>query len=98
MIEKLKWSRITLPGKPEGHNHSFIRDGEEKRTVEVFVDTAGGKGAPTATINAGLKDLLGTHQNSVSFNGFSLTVHDLLTFDVRSLEVIRLRIRKLPPL
>ncbi len=30
-----KWTRLTVDGKP--HPHSFIRDGEEKRTVEAVV-------------------------------------------------------------
>lgn len=78
VIEKLKWSRITLPGKPEGHNHSFIRDGEEKRTVDVFVDTAGGKGAPTATVNAGLKDLLVLKSSGSAFENFHLCEYTTL--------------------
>lgn len=57
-LEKLKWSRIVLPSAPEGHNYSFVRDGEEKETVEVWVDAMNGKDALTATIAAGLKDLL----------------------------------------
>lgn len=58
-VEKLKWSRIVLEGAPEGHNHSFVRDGEEKETVDVWVDGTAGTDKLTATIKAGLKDLLG---------------------------------------
>jgi urate oxidase len=57
-LEKLKWSRIVLPSRPEGHNHSFVRDGEEKEVVEVWVDATKGKDALSATITAGVKDLL----------------------------------------
>ena len=64
-VEKLKWSRIVLPdssasgsGTPQGHNHSFVRDGEEKETVEVWVDATKGEDALSATIKAGMKDLL----------------------------------------
>ncbi|KAF8340436.1 uncharacterized protein EI90DRAFT_3285834 [Cantharellus anzutake] len=77
-IEKLKWSRITLPGKPEGHDHSFIRDGDEKRTVEIFVDTSGGKSAPTATISAGLKDLLVLKSSGSAFENFHLCEYTTL--------------------
>jgi urate oxidase len=65
-LEKLKWSRIVLPnaggsagdGIPPGHKHSFVRDGEEKETVEVWVDATKGTDDLSATIKAGLKDLL----------------------------------------
>jgi len=69
-IEKLKWSRIALPGKIEGHKHSFVRDGDEKRTVEVHVDGAKNKAAPAARIAAGLKDLLLLKTTGSAFEGF----------------------------
>lgn len=34
-IESLKWSRIPVQGVE--HKHSFVRDGEEKRTTSVEV-------------------------------------------------------------
>lgn len=69
-IESLKWSRIALPGKPEGHQHSFVRDGEEKETVEVWVDGTAGKDKLSATIKAGIKDLLVLKSSGSSFEGF----------------------------
>ena len=38
-IEQLKWSRIVLEEGPnaQGHKHSFIRDGDEKRTAKAEV-------------------------------------------------------------
>jgi len=69
-IEKLKWSRIVIPGKPEGHNHSFVRDGDEKRTVEVVVDATTGANDVTATVSAGLNDLLILKTTGSSFENF----------------------------
>jgi len=38
-IEQLRWSRIHVDGEetPEGHAHSFFRDGNDKRIVKVEV-------------------------------------------------------------
>lgn len=36
-LEKLRWSRITLSGNVDPHPHSFVRDGNDKQTVEVEV-------------------------------------------------------------
>ncbi|KAG1742067.1 hypothetical protein EDD22DRAFT_786659 [Suillus occidentalis] len=36
-LEKLRWSRITLSGNVDPHPHSFVRDGDDKQTVEVEV-------------------------------------------------------------
>jgi len=69
-LERLKWSRIALAnaggsaGDP-GHKHSFVRDGEEKETVEVWVDATKGTDGLSATIKAGLKDLL--RESLISF-------------------------------
>lgn len=68
-IEKLKWSRIELAGKG-GHKHSFVRDGDEKEIVEVWVDATQGKDKLTATIKAGLKDLLVLKSSGSSFENF----------------------------
>ena len=32
-IEQLRWARISVDGKP--HDHSFLRDGDEKRIVKL---------------------------------------------------------------
>ena len=38
-VEQLRWSRIHVTGEesPEGHSHSFYRDGDDKRIVKVEV-------------------------------------------------------------
>lgn len=36
-IEKLRWSRIALSANGDIHPHSFVRDGDDKQTVEVEV-------------------------------------------------------------
>ena len=38
-VEQLRWSRIHVTGEesPEGHSHSFYRDGDDKRIVRVEV-------------------------------------------------------------
>jgi urate oxidase len=72
-LEKLKWSRIILPGTkgdPEGHNHSFVRDGEEKETVKVWVDATKGKETLSAGITAGVKDLLRECRDPVDRHSF----------------------------
>jgi urate oxidase len=56
-VEQLKWSRIPVEGAP--HKHSFVRDGEEKIVVSAEIDATGGKDKVTATIESGIKDLLG---------------------------------------
>lgn len=56
-VEQLKWSRIDVEGAP--HKHSFVRDGEEKIVVNAEIDATAGKDKVSATIEAGVKDLLG---------------------------------------
>ena len=56
-IEQLRWARITVDGKP--HDHSFLRDGDEKRVVNVQVDGSQGKDRLVGTVSAGINDLLG---------------------------------------
>ena len=46
-IESLKWSRIPVQGVE--HKHSFVRDGEEKRTTSVEVSAIILCGIYTAT-------------------------------------------------
>jgi urate oxidase len=52
-----KWSRIPVNGKP--HGWAFTRDGEEKGVIGVMADATSGKQNVKATVNVGLKDLLG---------------------------------------
>lgn len=55
-IEQLRWARIVVDDKP--HNHSFLRDGDEKRVVNVQVDGGGGKDRLVGKVSAGINDLL----------------------------------------
>jgi urate oxidase len=55
-IQSLKWSRLEFDGK--GHDHSFVRDGDEKQTVDCLVDASTSKDSPQVTLTVGLKDLL----------------------------------------
>lgn len=65
-IEQLRWARIMVDGKP--HNHSFLRDGDEKRIVKVIVDDSQGKDKLVGNVSAGINDLLG-HSSSFSVSG-----------------------------
>ncbi|GAA6001665.1 uncharacterized protein JCM10292_004984 [Rhodotorula paludigena] len=67
-IVQLKWSRIPVDGKP--HKHSFVRNGDDKRTVSVTIDATKGKNAITATCTAGLKDLLVLKTTESAFEDF----------------------------
>ncbi|WVF72960.1 urate oxidase [Kwoniella sp. CBS 6097] len=67
-IESLKWSRIEVDGKP--HKWSFVRDGEEKSTVEAVVDASAGKDSISASLVVGLKDLLVLKTSGSAFTNF----------------------------
>lgn len=67
-IVKLKWSRIAVAGQP--HKHSFVRNGDEKRTVSVTVDDSLGKDRLKATLTSGVKDLLVLKSSGSSFEDF----------------------------
>lgn len=56
-ITSLKWSRIEFEGK--GHDHSFLRDGDEKVVVTVDVDASSSRESPKVDLVTGLKGLLG---------------------------------------
>ena len=56
-IEQLRWSRITVDGKL--HDHSFLRDGDDRRIVKVEVDGSRGKNRLAGKVSAGINDLLG---------------------------------------
>jgi hypothetical protein len=62
-ITSHRWSRIKVGGKD--HKWSFVRDGDEKGTVECAVDGSAGEENVTASLKCGLKDLLGrfAHQH-----------------------------------
>ncbi|BGP03260.1 Uricase [Rhodotorula toruloides] len=67
-IVQLKWSRIQVNGQP--HKHSFVRDGDEKRTVSVVIDATKGKNALTATCQGGITGLLCLKTTESAFEGY----------------------------
>jgi urate oxidase len=66
-IEQLRWARIAVDGK--AHEHSFLRDGDEKRIVKVEVDDSQGKQKLVGNVSAGINDLLGRRLFSLAVNG-----------------------------
>ncbi|KAF9650233.1 uricase [Thelephora ganbajun] len=67
-IEQLRWARITVDGKP--HNHSFLRDGDERRIVKVQVDGSQGKDKLVGNVSAGISDLLVLKSTGSAFENF----------------------------
>ena len=88
-IEQLRWARISVDGK--SHDHSFLRDGDEKRIVKVQVDGSRGKDQLVGSVSAGINDLLGQ-----SFPP-SLDVLALLTFSLNSSQIDWLCVREFHP-
>ncbi|PFH47995.1 hypothetical protein AMATHDRAFT_76942 [Amanita thiersii Skay4041] len=81
-IEELRWGRIPV-GTPAGgvdvqgqqgearlHPHSFYRDGDDKRVIQVEVDASAGKDKLKAKVSAGIKDLLVLKSTGSAFEGF----------------------------
>ncbi|KAF2103803.1 uricase [Rhizodiscina lignyota] len=58
-----RWTRMVFDGVP--HPHSFIRDGEETRTVEARIEENG----PT-TITSGIKGMLVLKSTGSQFHGY----------------------------
>ncbi|KAG1754126.1 hypothetical protein EDD22DRAFT_733593, partial [Suillus occidentalis] len=75
-LEKLRWSRITLSGNVDPHLHSFVRDGDDKQTVEVEVDASAGKDKLSAKVTLGITDLLVLKSTGSAFHGY---IHDEYT-------------------
>jgi len=67
-IEQLRWARIMVDGKP--HNHSFLRDGDDKRIVRVVVDDSQGKDKLVGNVSAGINDLLVLKSTGSAFENF----------------------------
>ncbi|KIR41481.1 urate oxidase [Cryptococcus deuterogattii 99/473] len=67
-IVGLKWSRISVDGKP--HKWSFVRDGDEKAIVECAVDGSAGSESATADLKIGIKDLLVLKTSGSAFENF----------------------------
>ncbi|KAG6330781.1 hypothetical protein ID866_8306, partial [Astraeus odoratus] len=70
-VEKLRWSRIPtrLAGQEQLHPHSFIRDGEDKRTAVVEVHKKA-DGTLEGKVSAGITDLLVLKSTGSAFSGF----------------------------
>ncbi|KAF8636992.1 hypothetical protein AX17_003120 [Amanita inopinata Kibby_2008] len=70
-VEQLRWARIPMEGEGgQAHPHSFYRDGEDKRVVEVEVDASKGKSKITAQVSSGIGDLLVLKSTGSAFSGF----------------------------
>ncbi|ESK86273.1 uricase (urate oxidase) [Moniliophthora roreri MCA 2997] len=67
-VEQLRWSRIDVNGKP--HDHSFLRDGDEKRVVKVEVDASAGKDKIVGKVTSGISDLLVLKSTGSAFRSF----------------------------
>ncbi|KAG8822037.1 hypothetical protein FRC19_006834 [Serendipita sp. 401] len=67
-VESLKWSRIPVQGVE--HKHSFVRDGEEKRTASVEVDGTQGKDKLVGKVTSGIQDLLVLKSSGSAFENF----------------------------
>ncbi|KAF8840936.1 uricase [Paxillus ammoniavirescens] len=68
-IEQLRWSRITVSDEEKPHPHSFIRDGDDKRIVEVVLEKEDGVKI-TGKVSAGISDLLVLKSTGSAFEGF----------------------------
>ncbi|OMP84205.1 Uricase [Diplodia seriata] len=66
-IVTYKWTRMTVEGKP--HPHSFVRDGDDIRTVEAVVREGAGAGA-AISIKSGIDKLLVLKSTGSAFHGF----------------------------
>ncbi|CBQ68093.1 probable urate oxidase (uricase) [Sporisorium reilianum SRZ2] len=65
-----KWTRIVLDSKDGGaHKHSFVRDGEEKRTVRALGERSGSE-INVTTLEGGIKGLLVLKSSGSAFHGF----------------------------
>lgn len=65
-----RWTRITLQEGKE-HPHSFVRDGDEKRTVDVRVEKNSPEEEPFLKyLRGGLKGLLLLKSTGSAFHGF----------------------------
>ncbi|KAF9231346.1 hypothetical protein BU15DRAFT_56253 [Melanogaster broomeanus] len=70
-IEQLRWSRINVSTEEKPHSHSFYRDGDDKRVVNVVVSAYSGDGKNlTGTVSAGISDLLVLKSTGSAFEGF----------------------------
>ncbi|KIP08011.1 hypothetical protein PHLGIDRAFT_104888 [Phlebiopsis gigantea 11061_1 CR5-6] len=75
-VEQLRWKRIDVNGQE--NSHSFWRDGDEKRLVEVVVDATQGKETITASVSAGISDLLVLKSTGSAFENFIRDEHTTL--------------------
>ncbi|KAF9577101.1 hypothetical protein BGW38_007901 [Lunasporangiospora selenospora] len=66
-IIRHRWARMVIDGKP--HNHSFWRDGDETRQVDINVKR-GPNGRRTIELKSAIKDLLVLKTTGSSFEDF----------------------------
>lgn len=83
-IEKLRWSRIPVAAenpeaeKTKAHPHSFYRNGDDIRTVDVEVDGTAGKDKLVGRVKGGIKDLLVLKSTGSAFENFVVDEHTTL--------------------
>lgn len=65
-VKEYAWQRIGIDGK--GHDHSFVRTGQDVRTTAVAVDGVGTE--QTAVVESGLADLVVLKSTGSEFAGF----------------------------
>lgn len=69
-VNQLRWQRILVGKEKKAHQHSFWRDGDEKRVTSVEIDGTKGKDAMTATVTSGINDLLVLKSSGSAFENF----------------------------
>lgn len=73
-VEKLRWSRIAIKSedgsKAVDHPHAFLRDGDDKRIIEVEIDATAGKDKIIGKVTSGIKDLLVLKSTGSAFENF----------------------------
>lgn len=63
-IEEYAWVRAQVPGADAGHDHTWVRSGQEVRTAAVTVNATG------TWVTGGLKDLTLLKSTGSEFHGF----------------------------
>ncbi|MET0740040.1 MAG: factor-independent urate hydroxylase [Candidatus Nanopelagicales bacterium] len=73
-VDEYAWERIDVAG--QGHDHAFVRKGQELRTTLVIVES--GAGEPRATVTSGVKDLVLLKTTGSEFRGFYIDEYTTL--------------------
>jgi urate oxidase len=63
-VDEYSWQRIDVAGR--GHDHAFVRSGQDVRSTRVTVERDG----PSATVVSGLRDLVLLKTTGSEFRGF----------------------------